>query len=210
MKRIIGAGLIFALVACGGETDTQPQGQTEVTETSAAVLDMAPAMGEHSWTVDKEASRITFTGIAYNDEVLGTFTDFDVAIELDPDNPAETGRIEAVISIASVDAGNSDRNDTLPSKNWFWVKEYPVATFRSEEVRGLGEGAYEAAGTLTIRDVSEPLTLPFTLDVTEGRAIADGEVTLNRQTFGVGQGAYAKPEDIPVEVGVNIHIEATK
>ncbi|MEM9422435.1 MAG: YceI family protein [Pseudomonadota bacterium] len=201
------AALILA--ACGAEEEASSLTVSSVNETISAVPSQSPTH-EHGWKVEKASSHLTFTGTAYGKEAKGTFNDFTADIILDVENPAENGIINATISMASFTTGDSDQEGTLPSKNWFWVKEYPTAQFSSSNITKESDGTYHAGGTLTIRGVSQPVTLPFTLSIDGDRAIANGELTLNRQDFGVGQGAYAKPEDILPGVTVDVHIEAIK
>ena len=65
-------------------------------------------------------------------------------------------------------------------------------------------------GNLTLRGVTRPLTLPFTLEIDGSVAQAKGRVELSRDAFGVGQGPWATGEWVALEVGVDIAITATR
>ncbi|HEY2662058.1 MAG TPA: YceI family protein [Caulobacteraceae bacterium] len=78
---------------------------------------------------------------------------------------------------------------TLPGKDWFDVAQYPQARFEGTAIRQKAGDAYEAAGVLTLRGVTRPVTLPFTLDINGAAAQAKGHLDLIRSAFGVGQGA---------------------
>jgi polyisoprenoid-binding protein YceI len=62
---------------------------------------------------------------------------------------------------------------------------------------------------LTIRNVSKPLALPFTLTTSGKTAHAVGKVPLIRSAFGVGQGAWATADYVAFEVNVDIDLTAT-
>jgi polyisoprenoid-binding protein YceI len=71
-----------------------------------------------------------------------------------------------------------------------------------------GSGAYEAVGTLTIRGITQPIALPFTLAITGNQAKADGTVQLIRTKFGVGQGAWSTAQYVALQVSVAFDIIA--
>src|SRR5690606_30561645 len=91
-------------------------------------------------------------------------------------------------------SGNTKRDEHLRSPDFFSVKEYPEITFKSTSLKRTGEGAYEAAGTLTLRGQSKPLTV--TLQQTgqgEGRGGVgviglEGRFTIKRSEFGMEYG----------------------
>jgi polyisoprenoid-binding protein YceI len=72
-----------------------------------------------------------------------------------------------------------------------------------------GANDYEAVGTLTLRGVAAPLTLPFTLQIDGTFAHAKGHAELSRRIFGIGQGPWATDQWVAFEVGVDIDVVAT-
>ena len=76
----------------------------------------------------------------------------------------------------------------------------------------VGDGQYEARGTLTLRDHSLPVVLPFTLALEgapgERLATAEGSMTINRTDYGVGQGMFADTSVIPDPVEIAVRIVA--
>ncbi|MBY0421927.1 MAG: YceI family protein, partial [Parvularculaceae bacterium] len=102
------------------------------------------------------------------------------------------------------------RDAALPTPDWFDVKKFPSAKFVSTRIIPKGAGRFEAQGTLTIRDVSVPLTLPFALAMAGDKGTARGAVTLQRQKFGVGRGEFAKDTWVGFDVGVSFVVVATR
>ena len=80
-----------------------------------------------------------------------------------------------------------------------------------------GEGQYEAAGTLTMRDVTKDVVLSFTLSIEEDpddpariQAHAKGELPILRLDYGIGQGDWASTGTVADEVVITIDIKATQ
>ncbi|MBU0800787.1 MAG: YceI family protein, partial [Alphaproteobacteria bacterium] len=72
---------------------------------------------------------------------------------------------------------------------------------------------YVANGVLTIRDVTLPVSVVFTLDISTddaGNKVAkmDGSFDLNRLDFGVGQGDWAGTGTVANQVNVRVSVTA--
>ena len=74
----------------------------------------------------------------------------------------------------------------------------------------MGNNSYEARGTLSMKGKSQPLTLPFILDITGAKAEMEGSVTLDRTLWEVGTGAWSTDEWVSTEVVVDVKISAEK
>lgn len=195
MFRIFASLLLFSLVAACGQGPAAP----------AAAMPSAPG----AWVVNKAESRIAFSGTQSGKAFEGEFKDFAVSVVLDPDD-LSGATIEAEINVASARTGDRQRDDALPSADWFNARAFPTATFRSEDVTATGEGAYLARGFLSIRGVERPLDLPFTLAIAGDEATAKADATLMRGDFGVGQGEFATDEWVGFEVKVSINLVASR
>lgn len=168
----------------------------------------APAQAA-SWTVDPSKSKLAFSGTQTGSRFDGSFSRYTATIDFDPDR-LETSRIAVTVDLASAATGDAQRDTALPEKDWFDVGEFPQARFESNTIRKTGDGSYEAAGTLTIRGISQPVVLPFTLQIDGANARAKGRVSLLRNAFGIGQGAWNNDQWVAFEVGVDIDIVAAK
>lgn len=210
------AALLFAslltLAACGkGPDTTTPTAGADAAQAAAAQPAATTPNHPFAWAVDPARSTLTFDGSRRAGAITGRFAGFSAEIILDPANPAAAGSIRVRVPVAGITTGDSDVDQTLPSTLWFDASTFPEAVFTSTDIRPVVPGAFEAYGVLALRGVEKSIVLPFTLVEGEGgRAVADGSVVLNRQDFGVGQGDYAKPEDVGVEVTVRFHVEAMR
>jgi polyisoprenoid-binding protein YceI len=162
-----------------------------------------------NWTVDKATSSLSFSGSMTGDVFSGTFAGFDAAILLDP-NDLDEARITVSVNMIGADAGDAERTDTLPGKEWFAVKEFPISVFESGTINRISDNRYEAIGTLTIKDVTRALTLPFSLEITGDTAKATAQISINRTDFGVGTGMWKGEDIVDHDVGISIVINASR
>ncbi|MBS0408932.1 MAG: YceI family protein [Proteobacteria bacterium] len=177
----------------------------------AAALVAAPVLAfaapAPAWSVDKSASKLGFASSFGGAPFSGAFRRWDATIRFDPRNLAGSS-VTATIDAASAATGDKDRDQALPSDSFFAVAKFPRATFTATRFRALGGGRYAADGTLTLRGVAKPLTLPFSLAITGKQAHMTASLAVNRLAFGVGQGEWKATEAIPAAVNVTIDLTA--
>lgn len=161
------------------------------------------------WTVEKPASSVGFATSLGGDRVAGVFKIWDAAIRFDPANLAGSS-VTAVVATGSAATGNADQEQALPTVTFFNAGKFPTATFSAHGFKALGAGRYSAQGTLTLRGVTRPLTLPFTLAVAGTEARMTGQVPLSRLAFGVGEGEWKATNTLPDAVMVTVSIRARR
>ncbi|WP_153769520.1 YceI family protein [Labrenzia sp. CE80] len=160
-----------------------------------------------TWTVDPAKSQLAFEVVQAGSSLKGVFETWTAEIEFDPDTP-ETAEISAEITTLSAATGNQQFDGTLPGRGWFNVNEFPVATFTTTDVSPAGDGAYVANGTLTIRDISLPIAVAFTLDIEGDTATAKGEAKVNRADYKLG--AEVSGDTVGEVVTVTLDLTATR
>ncbi len=165
--------------------------------------------GKYVWVVDHARSSLGFRAVEEGRRFEGSFADFASMIILNPED-LSTAEIIAEVDVTSVDAGNADRNEVLPIRDWFWVDKFPMAHFSSADITLAGDGHYQAAGELTIKGITLPAVLEFSLVIERDRAIADGHLSVNRMDYKIGTGDYKSDSWIGHEVDVVMHIEADR
>lgn len=168
-----------------------------------------PAQAATAWTVDAANSKLEWVADWSGAALKGRFTAFTATIAFDPADLA-TSSIAVEIPVASAKSSAAEVNEALPEPDWFSAAAFPTARFASTSIRaGEGAGNYIATGTLTIRDRSQPLELPFTVKIDGSAAEATGTVTLQRTAFGVGQGEWESTDEIADDVAVSFTVKAT-
>lgn len=163
------------------------------------------------WTVDPAASTLSFTGKQAGEAFTGSFTKFTPVVEFDPLKP-ENAKITVTVDMASATIDDKDKQESLPTSDWFDTAKFATATFTSTRVTSLSsqQGAYMAEGDLTLHGITKPVALKFTFTETNGKATVDGSVVLQRNDFGIGSGQWKSDEWIAYPVDVKFHLLATK
>ena len=117
-----------------------------------------------TYTIDPAHSRIGFIARhAMVTKVRGAFNDFEGSVVLDGDNPANsTARV--TIKAGSIDTRNGQRDEHLRNNDFLDVASYPEITFVSTGVRQTGDTDFELTGDLTIKGVTNSVTIPFTYE----------------------------------------------
>lgn len=168
---------------------------------TTAVL-AAPAAAQ-DWTVDRDASSVGFQTSVSGGAVSGEFSEWSAEIVLDPDN-LDTARIDARVLTASGSTGNGQMDQSMLSGSGLNPAEHEAATFVSDDIRATEDG-YAAHGTLTIAGTPQEIVLPFTLDIANGRAVADSRYEIARADYGVGSSNWGSAA---AQVTIVLHIEA--
>jgi polyisoprenoid-binding protein YceI len=161
-----------------------------------------------TWKVDLAKSKLGFSGTQTGTKFQGVFTRWNSEIEFDPDH-LEASHILVTVDLATATTKDAQRDKALPESNWFDIGHFPTATFDTREIHSKGANDYEAVGTLTLRGVAAPLTLPFALQIDGTSAHAKGHAELSRRTFGIGQGPWATDQWVAFEFGVDFDVIAT-
>lgn len=173
-----------------------------------------PVDGVPQWQIDSGKSNLTFQATQYGQTFDGSF-DFNGAIYFDP-ALLDKSKVKIEIDIASIKTGSEDRDSQARSEDWFNVTTYPKAVFEAAEfTTGDRVNSYEARGTLSLRGVTMPIILPFTLvisDNDQGQRVANMSalLDLNRLDFGVGQGQWQKTDAISDKVTIDVNLLATQ
>lgn len=89
--------------------------------------------------------------------VTGIFENFDVAMQSSaPDFTDATISFEA--SVDSINTKNEQRDSHLKSDDFFSAATFPKISFTSTEMKKLSEDTYQLTGTISIKDVTRPIT----------------------------------------------------
>ena len=178
----------------------------------AAAIAAAPitaAAAPPAWVVDKTVSSVRFTSSMAGESFSGAFRRWDADIRFDPANLAASS-VVATFDVASAGTGNADRDQALPTATFLDAPAFPKASFVAHGFSAAGPGRYVANGILTIRGVSKPLALPFTLAITGSQAKMTATTAINRLAFGVGQDEWKATTTIPAAVAVAVAITARR
>ena len=90
--------------------------------------------------------------------VLGSFREFEGEVTT-VGNDFSKSVISLSLNTASVDTEIADRNAHLKSGDFFDVENFPKITFNGAGLKDLGDDLYELTGDLTIKGITNPITL---------------------------------------------------
>ncbi len=153
-------------------------------------------------------SEISFVSKQMGVPVQGKFTRFDANVKFDPAKP-ESANIAFTVDTGSATLGVKETDAELPKADWFNVAKFPKATFQSSKVRKLGDGKFEAEGTLNIKGVSSQVVVPVELSQKGGDAVATGAFPIKRLTFRIGDNEWSDTSMVADEVQVKFRIALT-
>ena len=153
------------------------------------------------WTVTDGTLALTVT--QFGSAVSGHFADWTADISFDP--ATGSGTTDVTVNIASLSLGSVSAQALGP--DFFDATNHPTAHFKAS-IAPQGDH-FAATGTLTLKGKEQPLTLPFTLDITDGTATMHGAATLNRLDFGIGE---TLPDETTLKfpVAIKINLTATR
>jgi cytochrome b561/polyisoprenoid-binding protein YceI len=179
-----------------------------VVETAPAAETPAEAAGPSAWKVNA-GSTLGFATSWGGSAIEGRFDRWTADILFSP-QALDKSKVSVSIDLASAVSGDAQRDESMQGADWFDVASHAKATFTATRFEKTGENRYVAIGTLTLRGVSKPQRLPFTLKIEGDKARVSGVTTLDRTAFGVGQGEWKSTDQIPAEVKVSVNLTATR
>lgn len=161
----------------------------------------------HHYILNTDKSSVAFTAVQNNADVTGVFEDVSGTISFHPEHLGKsTANIK--VAVGSIKAEYDEVSSTLPKSEWLDAQAQPFASFKSNNFTHVEGVMYEAVGTLTLKNISKPITLTFELDTfTENEAAITGKATLNRVDFGVG---WQSTKEVKNNVALLIKAHAVK
>ncbi|GAA5077851.1 polyisoprenoid-binding protein YceI [Thermocatellispora tengchongensis] len=143
------------------------------------------------YVLDVAHSRIGFVARhALVTKVRGQFNEFDGGLRI---NAEDRGKSTAYVTIkvASIDTRNQQRDEHLRSSDFLAMDQFPEITFISTGVHVTSEQTAELTGDLTIRGVTNSVTVPFEFQggvvdpFGNHRVGFEGSAVINRRDYGI-------------------------
>lgn len=173
----------------------------------AAALAMPQANAVEYSQVQPAQSSIAFKYQQMGVDMDGKFKRFNSELSFDPEQ-ATKARARFDIELASIDTGASESDEEVAGKPWFNTKAFPTASFVSSAVKPLGNNRYEVRGKLTIKGKTQEVVVPASFTARGKTGIFDGNLTIKRGDFAIGEGPWAKFDIVANDVVVKFHITA--
>jgi polyisoprenoid-binding protein YceI len=184
-------------------------GDTMSTTTTAPAL--AGLTG--TYTLDPAHTRIGFVARhAMVTKVRGAFNEFEGTATIDGTDPA-LSHVQVTINAASIDTRNAQRDEHLRGNDFLAMAEYPQITFTSTSVSQTGDDTFEVTGDLTIKGVTNTITVPFEFEGAakdpfgNERVGFEGSVAINRKDYGITWNAALETGGVLVSDKVTLEFE---
>ncbi|MFJ9519601.1 YceI family protein [Kitasatospora sp. NPDC101801] len=178
--------------------------------------DLAHLTGDY--TIDASHSRIGFAvRHAMVTNVRGQFAEHDGLLHLDGSRP-ENSTAALTIKVASIDTGNTQRDEHLRTGDFFEAETFPEITFRSTSAERLDGDSYRMTGDLTIKGTTGEvvLDLEYTGSATDvygaQRVGFEGSTTVDRTAWGLSYNAALETGGVLIgeKVKLSFDISAVK
>ncbi|WPU63490.1 YceI family protein [Peredibacter starrii] len=115
------------------------------------------------WHANRDHSEVLFqVGYLGVSELTGRFTAFDADVDVEP-KPLSFKSLNIKIDVNSIETGNKMRDGHLKNAEFFDARQFPSIIFKSDKIVLMKDNKYKAQGTLTIKNVSRPANVEFTV-----------------------------------------------
>ena len=171
---------------------------------AAMLMAASGAASAQGVLIDK--SEIRFVSKQMGVNVEGRFRKWKANMDFRPKELAKS-KADFEIELASIDLASDDSETEVRRPLWFDTAKYPVAKFASTGMKDLGGDRYEIAGTLTIKGMSKGIVVPVALGKdAAGNSVAEGQFTVKRLEFRLGEGLWADTDTVANEVLVRVRM----
>jgi polyisoprenoid-binding protein YceI len=172
---------------------------------SLAVMLLATS-GAQAQGVLIDKSEIRFVSKQMGVSVEGRFRKWKASVDWKP-NDLPHSRADFEIDLASIDLASEESESEVRRPGWFDTAKFPVATFQSQAMKDLGGDRFEIAGRLTLKGTARDIAIPIQIRKDPaGNAVAEGQFTLKRLDFRVGDGPWADPAVVADDVVVRVRM----
>ncbi|TCB57003.1 YceI family protein [Acinetobacter terrestris] len=165
-------------------------------------LNIVAHVNAHEWTLTPQ----TYVGFNVKSMgfsiVKGKFEQVQSSMNFDPAIP-QNASAHFVMDVSSVSLNMPSLKNMMMGEDLFYVEKYRTATFKSHEFIALGNHHYSIKGDLTLRGVTQPVTLDTVLKPnTANPQLLDVEskAVVNRSDFGMKKAFGGIGEQVNIEV----------
>ena len=146
-------------------------------------------------------STIKFTIKNFGINVSGTIKGLTGTIHFEPDNIQSTA-FNVRLDASTINTDNNTRDNHLKKEEYLNIKKYQYISFSSTQVKITGDGKYLLQGNITIKGVTKPITIPFSVINQNDDLLFTGDVNLNRRDFKVGGNSFIMSDNLFVTLSI--------
>ncbi|MCA9605591.1 MAG: YceI family protein [Myxococcales bacterium] len=201
MKPLAMLLMVLALVGCEDPADSVPAARLEGAATTtpspdntSATEPVDPDVPSGALAIDTARSTFEIIGSKPSGSHTIHFGEWSGHIALGTPVESTSARID--IQMGTIEADVPRLTNHLRTDDFFDVEQFPTARFETVAFAAAPEGSGDAThlvtGRLTVRDTTQTITFPVTLDVSNTEVRARAEFAIDRQRWGI---SYPGMED---------------
>lgn len=158
-------------------------------------------------TLVPAGSEIVFVAKQMGVPLQGRFPQFSLpGFAFDPKKP-EAAKVRIDIQMASATMNDAETDRELAKPEWFDSKRHPSASFTAQSVKALGAGRFELTGPFTLKGQTKPLSVQLQLAQSGAVSSANGQFTLRRADWKIGDGEWADTSIVAADVQVKFKFQ---
>ena len=178
LTGLVAVAVMVSTVAFVGPGKKAPTTYKVDTQKSFLNWNGKKVTGEHSGTIKLSDGMMTVDGGKLTG---GTFT-FDM---------------NSIVDTDLTDAGyNAKFIGHMKSEDFFSTTKHPTSTFKITKVTPKSGDVYDVTGNMTIKGITNAVTFPTTVKITDNAITANGKATLDRTKYDIRYGSKSFFENI--------------
>jgi polyisoprenoid-binding protein YceI len=104
--------------------------------------------------------------------------------------------ISASVDASTINTNNTARDKHLRKSDYFDVENYSKISLKSVSFTKISAGKYKGTFKLTIKATTKTVEFPFTFS----KGTFEGELTINRLDYGVGESSWVMSNEVKIQV----------
>ena len=165
---------------------------------------LAALLGTQTLAADYPLSggntKVEFVGTKPGGKHAGGFAKLDGKASVDGTDPA-TLKLDVTIDTDSLYSDDAKLTGHLKNPDFFSVKDYPKATFKTTKVEKTGSG-YSVTGDLTMLGKTKAVTFPAAITATGDSLSVTSDFRINKTDWGMTYGKGKIDDEVTLKVSV--------
>lgn len=158
------------------------------------------ATAQQKLTPVDASSKVQFTIKNFAINTNGQLSGLKGQIIYDRNNPAYSS-FDISADVTTINTNNAKRDNHLKAEDFFDVARYPVIRIIGKAVAAAAN-AYVLQGSLTIKNVTKAIEIPFTVTPQGKGFLFNGEFRINRLDYTVGKESATMADELTISLKV--------
>ena len=160
----------------------------------------SPGKKAATYKIDTQKSVLNWNGKKVTGEHSGTIKLSDGMMMVDGGKLTGgtfTFDMNTIVNTDLTDAGyNAKFIGHMKSEDFFSTTKHPTSTFKITKVTPKSGDVYDVTGNMTIKGITNAVTFPTTVKITDNAITANGKATLDRTKYDIRYGSKSFFENI--------------